>query len=386
MYQHIEQFQSVMKENEVKASILRLPQNLVLFSQYWPRNANSYLFIPAEGEAAVIVPLVEKFDAERVGLHNIYTYNDVDMAAGDCNAQIIQVLMDLAKSIGIGSGDRIGIEMDYDVIAPCFCSGKVSLVGCNTKKLYADGLGSDAFINVKDMITDIMAIKNEEDIVKLEAVNSLMKETLDYFEELINKPGIKEVEVVNEVEKYFQIHARDYRGAAVGRAWCQLSTGEKGDVASCEGVISDNRVLEKGDCCLLEVGASLDGYWCDITRSAVVGGAEGQTAEMMDLIEKSFAAGLAAVKPGASGRDIDLATRKVVEDAGYGKQYLHPAGHGVGFQYHEAIPELNPDSTDVLKENMVIAIEPGLYVKGLGGLRKELNVLVTKEGGKILGA
>ena len=70
-----------------------------------------------------------------------------------------------------------------------------------------------------------------------------------------------------------------------------------------------------------------------------------------------------------------------MEDAGYGKYYLHPAGHGTGFNYHESIPTLSPSSQDVLKENMVIAIEPGLYVPGVGGLRKELNVLVTPHGG-----
>ena len=106
---------------------------------------------------------------------------------------------------------------------------------------------------------------------------------------------------------------------------------------------------------------------------------------MMELIEKAFQAGVEAVHIGAAARDIDLATRKVMEDAGYGKYYVHPAGHGVGFSYHESIPELNPNSETILKENMVIAIEPGLYVPGIGGLRKELNVLVTKEGGKVFG-
>lgn len=106
---------------------------------------------------------------------------------------------------------------------------------------------------------------------------------------------------------------------------------------------------------------------------------------MMDLIEKAFQAGVEAVRIGATGRDIDLATRKVIEEAGYGPYYVHPAGHGVGFSYHESIPELNPNSGDTLRENMVIAIEPGLYVPGVGGLRKELNILVTKEGGRVLG-
>lgn len=385
MYQHITRYQEVMRENDIAVSVLRLPQNLTLFTQYWSRNGYSYAVIPADGKPGVVVPIAEEMDTRQAGLDHVYVYDDIDMEAEDTDTQIKKIFSKLAKEYGITADSKIGLELDYDVIAPCLCSGKVSLVGEKVKKLVAEGFGSSQFVTVKHLITDVMAIKNESDIEKLKIVNELAAQAMDKFEELVNVPGITEVEVVYEVEKYLQIKARDYKGAKACRAWGQLSTGKKGEIAACDGVVSDARVLEKGDCCLYEMGVSVDGYWADVTRSAVVGGPEGKTQEMMDLVEKSFQAGVNAVKPGATGRDIDVATRKVMEDAGYAKYYQNPAGHGVGFSYHEPIPELGPTSDAVLKENMVIAIEPALYVPGIGGLRKELNVLVTKDGGVILG-
>lgn len=385
MYQHISEYQKVMKENNIAVSVLRLPQNITLFSQYWSRNGYSYVTVPAEGKPSVVVPIAEEGDAKEAGLDNVYVYDDIDMQAEDTDIQIKKIFSKLAKEYGITENSVIGLELDYDVIAPCLCSGKVSLVGEKVKKLVAEGFGSSQFVTVKHLITDVMAVKNDSDIEKIKIVNELAAQAMDKFEEMINVPGVKEVEVVYEIEKYLQIKARDYKGAKACRAWGQLSTGKKGEIAACDGVISDSRILKKGDCCLYELGVCVDGYWADVTRSAVVGGAEGKSKEMMELVEKSFQAGVDAVKIGATGRDIDVATRKVMEDAGYGAYYANPAGHGVGFSYHESIPELTPSSDTVLRENMIIAIEPALYVPGIGGLRKELNVLVTKEGGVVLG-
>lgn len=385
MYQHIPEYQRAMREQGIAVSVLRLPQNLTLFTQYWSRNGYSYMTIPAEGDPSVIVPIAEEIDTKEAKLHNVYVYDDIDMNAEDTSIQIQKIFAELSRQYGITNESVIGLELDYDVIDPCHCSGKVSLVGSKVKKLVAEGFGSDHFVSVKDLITEVMAVKNESDIEKLKIVNDLVAMAMDRFADLVDLPGIREVDIVNEIEKHIQVNARDYKGARVARAWAQLSTGPKSEIAACDGVISDARVLEKGDCCLFEIGACVDGYWADITRSAVVGGAQGRSKEMMELIEKAFQAGVEAVHIGAAARDIDLATRKVMEDAGYGKYYVHPAGHGVGFSYHESIPELNPNSETILKENMVIAIEPGLYVPGIGGLRKELNVLVTKEGGKVFG-
>jgi Xaa-Pro aminopeptidase len=385
MYQHIEDLQSVLRKNNIHVAVMRLPENLTLFSQYWPRNANSFLILPQVGNPTLICPETEKEDAVSEHLDNILCYSDVKISDGNPYDQIAAYMKKIAQEYKIRNNATIGVELNYDTIAPCFCSGKVSLTGTKTLNVITRGFDSDKFVSIKDFLPDIMAIKNTNDIIKLETVNKLAQMGMDYFEEIVQSPGIREVDVVNEVESYIARKARGMNGTRVARAWGQLSTGLKSAAASCEGVISDERVLKKGDFCLFELGLAADGYWADITRSTVVGTCKGIAVTMRDLVQQAFEAGVRAARDGAVGKEVDSATRKVMEDAGYGEYYLHAAGHGVGFTYHEHIPELHPESSDILREGMVVAIEPGLYIPGVGGYRLEQNVLVGKNGGQILG-
>ncbi len=385
MYQHITEFQKQMQDENITIAVLRLSENLTLFSQYWPRNANSYLIIPAQGEPSTIIPIFEKVDTDAVGLDNVYTYNDVELSAGDPNLQILKLFKQLARQYKVGNDAKIGMELGYDTIAPCFCSGKVSLPGIIMRQLVADGFNSKNIVSVKDMLVDVMAIKTERDLEKFAIVNRIAAMAMDRFEELIWQEGIREIDVAKDIEAYIGKIALDMPGCRIARAWGQLSAGLKTVDASGEGMVSDTYVLQKGDCCMYEVGIVVDGYWADITRSTCLGGAEGIKVDMLKAIDLAFDAGVAAAYDGAIGRDVDLATRKVIEEAGFGQYYLHAGGHGVGFTYHEPTPELNPNSNDILRENMIIAIEPGIYIPNVGGFRKELNVIVGKDKGTVLG-
>jgi Xaa-Pro aminopeptidase len=92
---------------------------------------------------------------------------------------------------------------------------------------------------------------------------------------------------------------------------------------------------------------------------------------------------IAAIRPGAVARDVDAVARRLIEKAGYGKQFGHGLGHGVGLDIHEA-PRLNAISDRVLRPGMVVTVEPGIYLPGWGGVRIEDDVLVTKTGHEVL--
>jgi Xaa-Pro aminopeptidase len=136
-----------------------------------------------------------------------------------------------------------------------------------------------------------------------------------------------------------------------------------------------------GDLLVLDFGCVVDGYASDMTRTALVGGGEaaGWQRELIDIATTAQAAGVAAVRPGLTGAEIDAVCRASIHDAGLGDLFTHGTGHGVGLQIHEA-PWVLATSGDVLQPGNVITIEPGVYRIGLGGVRVEDTVLVTADG------
>lgn len=144
-----------------------------------------------------------------------------------------------------------------------------------------------------------------------------------------------------------------------------------------------DRVVTDGDLVIIDIGAEIDGYRSDMTRTVKVGRVPDQLLEMWDIVRRAQQAGLDAVRPGAAGRDVDSAVRRVFAANGVEHEYLHGTGHGVGLVIHEQ-PILGPACTEVLLEGEVVTVEPGLYRGGTGGVRIEDLVVVTADGCRIL--
>ena len=143
------------------------------------------------------------------------------------------------------------------------------------------------------------------------------------------------------------------------------------------------RSIVEGDTVIIDVGALVDGYHSDMTRTFVVGEPSAQQCELYDLVLAAQRAGLAAVTAGLPARELDATCRGVFEDAGYGEWFLHGTGHGVGLDIHED-PFAARASNDELVAGDVVTVEPGLYREGFGGIRIEDLVTVTPTGCRIL--
>lgn len=143
------------------------------------------------------------------------------------------------------------------------------------------------------------------------------------------------------------------------------------------------RVIEEGDTVIVDVGALVDGYHSDMTRTFVVGEPTDQQREIYELVRVAQAAGLATVAAGVAGRDVDEACRAVFREAGYADWFVHGTGHGVGLDIHEQ-PFAASTSTAVLVAGDVVTVEPGLYRDGFGGVRIEDLVSVTATGCDVL--
>jgi Xaa-Pro dipeptidase len=155
-----------------------------------------------------------------------------------------------------------------------------------------------------------------------------------------------------------------------------VSTGPNG--ANPHAVPSD-RVLQRGDLLVIDFGASVGGYFSDITRTFALGEYYPEQESVYNTVLAANQAGHDAAVPGAACQDVDLASRSVIEEAGYGEYFIHRTGHGLGMQSHEA-PYIRSDNPRPLEPGMTFTIEPGIYLPEKFGVRIEDDVLVTEDG------
>jgi Xaa-Pro aminopeptidase len=141
--------------------------------------------------------------------------------------------------------------------------------------------------------------------------------------------------------------------------------------------------IAAGTLVTLDIGAVLDGYCSDCTRTWATGELPGDLAEAYELVLRAQLAGLEAVRPGPTGREVDAVARDIIAEAGHGDHFGHGLGHGVGLEVHEA-PRLGRTGEEALAAGNVVTVEPGVYLPGRGGVRIEDLVVVTDDGCEVL--
>jgi Xaa-Pro aminopeptidase len=146
---------------------------------------------------------------------------------------------------------------------------------------------------------------------------------------------------------------------------------------------SSHRVIDQGDLLLLDFGAEVDGYCADLTRTVVIGKATAEQRDVYEVVRRANEIAARDVRPGMRGRDADALARDYIERCGFGDQFGHSLGHGLGLEVHEA-PRLARTADGVLAENSVVTIEPGIYRPGWGGVRIEDDVHLASGGPELL--
>jgi Xaa-Pro aminopeptidase len=153
--------------------------------------------------------------------------------------------------------------------------------------------------------------------------------------------------------------------------------------ASLPHAIPGSAKLRRGGIVLIDWGARWGGYCSDLTRTISLGPMPARMREIYQVVLDAQLAGIAAVAPGRSVRQVDTAARQVIEKAGYGPNFGHGLGHGIGLDIHEQ-PTLGQRGQGILEPGQVVTVEPGIYLPGVGGVRTEDDVLVTVRGGQVL--
>ncbi len=242
-----------------------------------------------------------------------------------------------------------------------------------TYEVYKAVLKAD-FVPVSGLIEKIRLIKTPEEIniikVACEIADNAFTHILDFI-----KPGKTELEVSNELEFFMR-----KQGATSSSFDTIVASGLRS--AFPHGVASE-KVIETGDFVTLDFGAYYNGYISDTTRTIAVGQPSDKLVEMYNAVLESQLLALEKVGPGMTGIQADAVARDYLKSKGLGEAFGHSTGHGIGLEVHEG-PGLSFRSETVLEPNMVVTIEPGVYIPGIGGVRIEDDILITETGNELL--
>ncbi|MUV39666.1 Xaa-Pro aminopeptidase [Lentibacillus sp. JNUCC-1] len=218
-------------------------------------------------------------------------------------------------------------------------------------------------------------------IIKTDDELNVMQEAADIadaaFEHIKNfiKPGVKEIDVSNELEFFMR-----KQGATSSSFDIIVASGERSALP--HGVASDKEI-QSGELVTLDFGALYKGYCSDITRTVAVGDISDELRRIYDIVLEAQLRGVNELKPGMTGKEADALTRDYIKEQGYGDYFGHSTGHGLGMEVHES-PGLSYKTEQKLKPGMVVTVEPGIYVPGVGGCRIEDDLVMTETGCKRL--
>lgn len=229
-------------------------------------------------------------------------------------------------------------------------------------------------IPTHSIIEQLRQIKEAQEVEKIREAIGITDEALKYATEYI-RPGIEEIELAAELERLIR-----KKGAAKSSFDIIAASGPN----SCyPHHIPTKRKLKQNEPVLIDIGVEYQGYKSDLTRVYFLGRISVLAQKIYNIVLKAQEEALKSIKPGIAISKIDQAARQYITRAGYGKQFSHNLGHGVGLEVHEE-PHISSKETGKLKPGMVFTIEPAIYLPGEFGVRLEDMVLVTDNGCEVL--
>ncbi|MBV8913492.1 MAG: aminopeptidase P family protein, partial [Acetobacteraceae bacterium] len=225
------------------------------------------------------------------------------------------------------------------------------------------------------------AIKTEQEIERMRLAARLAAAAMQHVRELI-RPGMTCGEVGALYEGYVHATGIGYEGKVeLARAFTLVWSGPsiRTFTATSGAAVCEHEPT------LLEIWVCTDGYWCDLTKNACPGELTAEYDQLTDGLLGVYRRAIDHLRPGASLPELDRLIREGIGELGYPGQPSHPIAHGVGTRAHEP-PSAHQAGGGELREGMVLAVEPGVYWPGGGGLRVEDNFLITPSGSEQLGS
>jgi Xaa-Pro aminopeptidase len=241
-----------------------------------------------------------------------------------------------------------------------------------------DSLSSCKFVAATGVVQQLRRIKSDAEIARMElaahATDLALTDAQCLLEDALDH-DVSERDVRDELEYKMR------RFGADGPSYETIVATGENSVKPHHRPTST--LIREGDSVVIDVGGLVDGYHSDMTRTFLIGEVSRELKKIHDLVLHAQHEGTLAVRAGVSGSSIDQVCRGIITEAGYGPEFIHGTGHGVGLQIHE-LPWVRKDFVEPLQPGEVVTVEPGVYRVGVGGVRIEDLVLVTASSSRSL--
>ncbi len=307
------------------------------------------LLLPADDDPAIIMPSLETEKAQAAGIleERIFGWSDDEGHTGAFQLACAQLEL---------SDFLLGVEALH-----------MRVMELELLHRYAPGLSTT---HAEPILGALRQIKDEDEIAKME-------EAIDVAQRAMEKliPRIQ----LGQSEKRIAAMLTQELIESGGQSVAFNPIVSAGPNAASPHAVPTNRPIQAGDLLVIDWGVFIDDYPSDITRTFAIGSVEPEFETIYEIVREANAAAKSVAKPGATGRDVDRAARKLIEDANYGPNFFHRTGHGLGLEVHEP-PYMMEGNTEKLVEGQVFTIEPGIYLPGRAGVRIEDDIVITADG------
>ena len=352
----LRKFRELMKQDELDAFLVAVPENRYYLSGYQAEDMNlvessGYLLISEEKQY-----LLTDFRYQEEAKQDSPDFKLVIYKEG-----LRQVLPELFASLKV---ERLGMEGHY-------CTHSLYL---DVEDALKEAIPSAVTVSVEGLVERLRVIKEPEEIDRIKDSLLLTEKTLSAVWEVL-KPGLSEKEIAWKIE----VLIREGGGEAVSFPPIVAS----GPNAALPHAVPTDRKIQAKDPVILDLGSKLRHYCSDMTRTWTAGAPEQKLQEIYGFVREAQLAAQDLIRAGVDTGEVDAAAREVINQAGYGEYFGHGLGHGVGLAVHEQ-PRLRKKGGVLLEENMVVTVEPGIYLPGFGGVRLENMVRVTENGCDLL--
>ncbi len=366
----LERVRAIMAEDGLDALVVRAPDNVLYLSNFWGMKGYDAVVFPLDGEPTLICLEASADDAERTAwttdVRFLKGYDEGDPRPP--TARTLDLTLDAARPY-----ERVGLELSLGTQASDRMVGEPTTY---TKAWF------DAWPNAVDatpLLARAREIKTEQEIERMRLANEIAAAAMEHVRSNLT-PGMKESEAAAIWNGFVHGHGTGWDGKVeLAHGFSLVWSGPGIRTFTATGT----RPVQEQEPTLFEIWVCADGYWCDHTKNLCPGELTPEYERLLESLTAVYDRAVDHCRPGASLAELDRLIREGIAEAGYEGQPSHPVAHGVGARAHEP-PYAHQAGSGTIEEGMVLAIEPGIYWEGGGGLRLEDNFLITAAGAEKL--